>query len=132
MSNSVEKLAIIASLAEGQKCSLNHGPGVEPPEAINVISLPIGQKINEVESRQDYEFSIYVCQECVEELANQNSDWVLMFCLSCTENHWVCKSLSKLPYEYKNQATGKDHKIIWFQGCPKCSGKFGGVYFQDV
>ena len=44
------------------------------------------------------------------------------YCLDCGESRWGLRCLARNKYR---------HKILWLKGCPECSGKFGGLYFND-
>jgi hypothetical protein len=110
-------LALLAGLAE-EHCGLNHGPGVDTSAipASDYIALPMGNA--ETIKR---EMVIPVCAECAQALLGE--EWTLIYCLECNQSQWICRARAKLHYR---------HHILWQKGCPKCTGKFGGLYFNDM
>ena len=109
-----KKMALLADL-EGVRCSLNHGPGIEPPEAVNYIIQYLGE-----ENACKSEVALSICKECCDAL--QGDEWTLLFCLECSESQWVCRELARKHYR---------HHIIWSKGCPKCGNEFKGLYFTE-
>jgi len=57
---------------------------------------------------------IPICIECMYYLYNE-PDWVLLYCLNCTESHWTNKKHSTKKHLYL-----KNEKIKWLNNCPKC------------
>ncbi len=97
-----------------------HGSGMKKPPAVNYIVIPIGYKKNEVRNISVRELVIPICGDCLSAL--QEEEWTLFYCLECGESRWVLRCLAKNKYR---------HKILWLNGCPECTGKFGGLYFND-
>lgn len=118
----VELLSAAADIGESN-CSLEHGPGTKASDypAVNAMVIPIGRRINEVESEEVRKLSIPICQECVEGL--QSDAWVLVYCLNCNENHWIFRAHARNKY-----APGCHTMLL--QGCQNCTKKFGGIWFD--
>lgn len=120
-----EKFVLLAEL-EDSHCELNHGPEDDPTEhpAVDYITIPLG----DIEKREvQNELVIPVCVECLQAL--QGDEWTLLYCFDCASSAWVNQEYAKLKYE--NMITKAHYHIIMLRGCPKCSGKFGGLYFLD-
>jgi len=110
--DAITKLVELANLTEITPCCLNHGPGIQKPQACNYIVQPIGYSKNNREKVATDELSIPICQECVDSLCgNTEDEWTLVFCLDCSSNHWVSHKFAKNKYQ---------HRIIWVKGCPEC------------
>lgn len=117
--NAIDRLALLAEL-KGSCCELNHGPNAEPHQAIDYIVLPFGYHEQNVTDVSVHEMVIPVCDECVSGL--RDDDWTLLYCFECNSSQWIFRPLAKNNYR---------HHILWLRGCPKCSKKFGGLYFND-
>lgn len=122
MMDHIAKLALMAELAESH-CELNHGPGTrgEDYPATDYIILPLGHRINDCLEKLEREYVVPVCSECA--LALTRNDWTLLYCLECSNSRWVRRKFAKNSYR---------HHILWLQGCPDCSNKLGGLYFNDM
>lgn len=125
--NEIDKIGLKAELFE-EVCGLNHGPVSNKPKAVDWLVLPLGQKQSEVVATQTEELVIPICAECAEEFNKLESEWVLLYCLDCNESQWVLRELSRL--SWINKATMQLHKVLWLRGCPRCTNKFGGVWFS--
>jgi hypothetical protein len=120
--NAIDRLELLANL-KNEHCELNHGPNTdhEKRPAIDYIVQLIGHDAGggiEVASR---EMVIPICADCSEAL--QGNEWTLLYCLECCGNQWVNREYAKNRYR---------HSILWLRGCPKCTGKFGGLYFTEA
>jgi ssDNA-binding Zn-finger/Zn-ribbon topoisomerase 1 len=113
----ITKTGLLASLKDEQ-CGLKHFEGTKNFPATDYLTIPLSEKI----------LTIPICQECASELAQEKSEWVLLYCLNCCESQWVVKEIAKL--SYLNKKTGNDHRILWLDGCPKC-GDFKAIFFFD-
>ncbi len=119
--NECDKLVLLAEL-EGEHCHLNHGSGINTLSipALDYIVLPIGKYQDEVVSIQKREMVIPICIECADALLGD--EWTLLYCFECGANRWVYREWAKNAYR---------HHVLWLRGCPDCTGKFGGLYFND-
>lgn len=118
----IEKLVLLSELSNSEYCQLNHGPNTIEKDyiAVDYLICPIGYKESENIQVVVKELTIPICQECVDGLNNDN--WVLIYCLSCLNSQWIYKLLAKMKYPTN---------IVWLNGCPKCTKKFNGIYFND-
>lgn len=106
------------------RCALKHAPGEEVPPPVDYIVIPLGN----IETGETiHELTIPVCEECAEALYSK--EWVLILCLRCSANQWICRELAQLKYFHKT--SGKLYKMIGLYGCPECNNEFGGLYFLD-
>ena len=87
-------------------CDLNHGPGVEKPQAVDYITQPLGD---------GGQLRIPVCEECRDALHSGGDRWVLLYCLNCLSSQWIDKRYSQRLYHYE----GVDG-VKWMRECPKC------------
>ncbi len=115
-----ELIATAADIGESN-CSLNHGPGTKASDypAVNALVIPIGRRINEVESEEVRKLTVPVCAECAESLSDDA--WTLILCVECSASQWIHRASAKMGYR---------HHLILLKGCPGCGGKFEGIYFQ--
>lgn len=120
MIDEIDALGLQADLAHSH-CQLNHGPrDLEPHAAVDYLVLPIGTKDSTGKISNQSELVIPICQDCLEGLRDEA--WTLLYCLDCNESQWVLRELSRIRYR---------HNVLWLRGCPKCGGKFSGLYFSD-
>ena len=114
-----------------EKCHLNHGIGIEPPDATNYLcqkigdlSAPIYDSIdpallaipelsNGVDDIEDV-LRIPICEECAAGLYDE--DWLLFYCLKCNSSQWLIKSKAKKLYPHWES-------IRFLAGCPICTIK---------
>ena len=117
----IDRLQLLAQLSE-EFCELNHGPDTRREDfpATNYLAVPIGYKEDGIREVAVRELVVPVCLECAEAL--HGNEWTLLYCLECSNSHWVYRSLAKNRYR---------HHILWLKGCPDCSYEFGGLYFND-
>ena len=117
-----ERLILLAEL-EHEHCHLYHGPGVdcECIRAVNYIILPIGYKKDKTNEIAKRELVIPICGECADALLGD--EWTLLYCFESAQSRWVYRAWAKNRYR---------HHILWLRGCPDCSNKFGGLYFNDL
>jgi hypothetical protein len=116
-----ETLAAIAELGEAH-CELNHGlKNTEKFDAVEVLIIPMGRQVGEIEYEETHKFYIPICKECAEALTSD--EWTLIYCLECTASQWIHRPSARLNYR---------HHILWVKGCIKCTNQFGGLYFADV
>lgn len=104
-----EVIQTLAQLAEGCDCELSHGPYVKQP-AISAIMVRMEDKAG-VDAPST--FIIPVCQLCLDDLCNEESPWILLFCLNCCNNSWLDRRTTKL------KITGNPRRIFT-GGCKKC------------
>jgi len=90
---------------ENSTCALRHPDG-ETPQAINVITIPMGYGSNKT-----HVFQIPVCAECMDFLRSKN--WVVYYCIACNESRWRYKPAAKLRYCKKT--------ICLMDSCPICN-----------
>jgi hypothetical protein len=117
-----DRFALLAEL-EHEICGLNHGPQEKGliHQAHDYLVLPVGLQAQQPEGEEkDKELLIPVCLECLAALSGE--EWTLLYCFDCGESRWVWREIAKNSYR---------HHILWLQGCPECSDKFGGLYFSD-
>lgn len=120
MIDDIDAIGLQADLTHSH-CQLNHGArDPKPHPAVDYLVLPIGKIQKDGKSSNHSELVIPICQECLEALNDEA--WTLLYCLDCNESQWILRELAKMKYR---------HNIIWLRGCPKCGGKFGGIYFND-
>lgn len=117
--DAVGKLALLADLSEST-CELRHYKE-NPPKACDYVVVPLGYKESENVEVREKELVIPVCQECAETL--QGEEWTLLYCFECNSSRWISRELAKNSYR---------HHVLWLRGCPDCSNKFGGLYFNDL
>lgn len=116
-----DRLILLAEL-EHEVCGLNHGRekrGVIH-KACDYLVLPFGLKTKNKKKAEEKELVIPVCPECIESL--RGDEWTLLYCFDCGESRWVFRETAKNSYR---------HHILWLLGCPECTQKFGGLYFND-
>jgi hypothetical protein len=116
-----EEIAIIADL-ENSYCQLRHE---SKHKAVDVIIVPFGYKENEDVYKQEGEFVIPICEECIEKLY---SHFTLIYCLACNSSMFINHNNSKL--DYTNKRTGNKHRLIWLNSCPDCDGEFKNIWFD--
>ena len=93
-----------------ESCDLNHGLGVEKPQAVDYITQTLGD---------GGQLRIPICAECADALmCTEEERWVLLYCLSCLSSQWIDKSVSRRLYHYE-----KGERIKWMRECPKCDGE---------
>jgi len=119
--NGFDKLHLLAGLGESN-CALNHGPETDGKrfKAVNYIVLQIGRMKNDAQETAASELTIPICHDCSQALAT--NEWTLLYCFECGNNRWVNRKLAKNNYR---------HHILWLKGCPDCTNKFNGLYFND-
>lgn len=120
--NEIDRLALLAELT-GEHCGLNHGPETRPEEhpACNYLVVPFGYQKSSLEDVAVREMVIPVCHECA--VALSRDEWTLLYCFECSNSRWVHRELARNNYR---------HHILWLRGCPDCTKKFGGLYFDEV
>jgi len=120
--DALTKLGLLADL-EQEHCHLNHGPGADPRahRAANYLVVPVGFRRDDGGEQAARTLVIPVCAECAGAL--QGEEWTLLFCLECLGSQWIYRPLAKNRYR---------HHILWLRGCPKCTNRFGGLYFNDL
>jgi len=94
----------------GLVCHLNHGPGVEPPPAVNYLCQYIG-RTDDPDVLPDL-YRIPICEECTAALYDE--DWLLFYCLTCNSSQWLLKSKARKLYP-------KWESIRFLHTCPMCS-----------
>jgi hypothetical protein len=114
-----------------EKCHLNHGPGVEPPDAVNYLCQRLDNlnepgydsmdpsllAIPEFKKNLDdlgESLRIPICSECEEALYDEH--WLLFYCLKCNSSQWLIKSRAKKLYPHWES-------IRFLAGCPICTNK---------
>ncbi len=119
--NAIDRLGLLAEL-DHACCELNHGVGTkcEDYPAADFIVLPFGHPEDMVTAVASRELVIPVCAECLQALMGE--EWTLLYCFECGASQWVYRPLAKNRYR---------HHIMWLRGCPDCTNKFGGLYFND-
>jgi hypothetical protein len=102
-------------------CQLNHGPFAREEEhpAVDYLVCPIGFKKGESEEEKE-KLVIPICRCCRNGLHDQ--EWTLLYCLNCLASKWILRPIARLKY---------NHNLIWLGSCPRCSKKFGGIYFNE-
>lgn len=122
----VEKVGLRALLS-AEVCGLNHGPERATQPATDWLVVPLGltNELNVSEVHQ--ELTIPVCNECLNELMKNESEWVLLYCLDCCSSQWVARSLSRL--SWVNKQTLQLHKVLWLRGCPCCTNKLTSISY---
>ena len=120
--NDAEKLIAKFDLIDNH-CYLNHGPDIDTSEIESVEQLvcPIGYNESDIVTVVKRELIIPICEECANALCE--NEWLLIYCIECNNNHWINREYASNKYH------PSDH-IIWLKGCPECTKKFGGIYFQ--
>ncbi len=108
----IDLLALKSELV-GTKCELDHGKGIEPGDATDYLTVPMGTKTGVVETQTDT-LTIPICTECAEALCGD--EWILIYCLCCGASHWVARKYARRSYP-------TDCHIVWKDNeCPKCWG----------
>lgn len=97
-----EKKILELELSLDTPCELKHR---EFSRAVNYISQQIGY-----DGHPQYTINIPICEDCLNGL--KSPEWILIYCLKCTENQWVYKPLGRLEYYGKH--------ILWTSCCPSC------------
>lgn len=120
--DTINEVQLLAEL-ENECCGLNHGPGVDSKKipASDYLVVPVGYVEGNGQETTVRELVIPVCQECAQAL--QEDEWTLLYCLECNSSRWVCRQFAKNAYR---------HHVLWLCGCPDCTNKFGGLYFNDL
>ena len=118
----IDKIQLLADLEEAH-CELNHGPNTNPEDfpASDYITIPFGYEENSIKTVTVRDLVIPVCADCIEALIH--NEWTLLYCFECSQSRWVYRKLGKNNYR---------HHVLWLRGCPDCTNKFGGLYFNDV
>ena len=119
--DTIDTVRLLVEL-EGEHCGLNHGPKDRAANypASDYIVIPFGDT-RKVEPAPDRELVVPVCQECAQALIGE--EWSLLYCFECNSSRWVCRARARNAYR---------HHVLWLRGCPDCTNKFGGLYFNDV
>lgn len=120
--NTIDRVALLAEL-DGALCELNHKndpSGV--PRAIDFLVVPIGDSEGVVVR----ELTIPICAACARTLADEASDWTLLYCLDCCASQWIARSLARLDYVTN---AGLTTRVLWLKGCPSCGGRLKGLWF---
>lgn len=119
--DTIDTVRLLAEL-EGEHCGLGHGSKTMPNDypASDYIVIPFGDASKEVHT-PDRDLVVPVCLECAQALVGD--EWTLLYCFECNASRWVYRSLAKNQYR---------HHILWLKGCPDCTNKFGGLYFNDA
>jgi len=101
-----------------QTCELEHHDK-EPHQAVEWLVCPIG--LTKTQTNPEHEqLAIPICQPCADGLTDSN--WALLYCINCNNSQWIYKPHARLHYS---------QQIHWLKGCPKCTNKFEGLYFND-
>jgi hypothetical protein len=90
----------VEALLDGTNCALEH-------ENEHTAVDCIYQKFTH------FDIIVPVCEKCMERLTMD--DWILLFCVECTESKWIYKPESKHKDSYQ---TGEH--VRWMPACPKC------------
>lgn len=119
--DTIDSVRLLVEL-EGEHCGLNHGPKTRPEDylASDYIVIPFGDTQKEIHIA-DRNLVVPVCLDCAQALTG--NEWTLFYCFECNTSHWVNRNLAKNNYR---------HHILWLKGCPDCTNKFGGLYFNDA
>ncbi|MFZ5760550.1 MAG: hypothetical protein ACOY4H_00905 [Thermodesulfobacteriota bacterium] len=119
--NEIDKIQLLADLSH-EHCELNHGPDTRREDfpASDYIIMPFGYSENGVTDVAVREMVVPVCFDCATALLGD--DWTLLYCFECCSSQWVYRKLAKNRYR---------HHVLWLRGCPRCTNKFGGLYFND-
>lgn len=119
--NPIDKLHLLAELP-GEFCELNHGPDTRREDfpAVDYLVMPFGYTESEAEEVSVRDLVVPVCRECAEALLGE--EWTLAYCFECCSSHWISRRHARLQYR---------HHVLWLRGCPHCTNKFGGLYFND-
>lgn len=119
--DTIDTIRLLVEL-EGEHCGLNHGPQTRAEDypASDYIVIPFGdtQQENPTSERN---LVVPVCLDCAQALLGE--EWTLLYCYECNTSHWLNRKLAKNNYR---------HHILWLKGCPDCTNKFGGLYFNDA
>jgi hypothetical protein len=101
---------------EGERCNLNHGKGVDTPEAIDYLCQYVGNTdieyvgITDIKVADDL-LRIPICKECITALYNER--YLLFYCLNCNSSQWLIKSQAKKLYPAWES-------IKFLSACPRC------------
>ena len=119
--DSIDTVRLLLELEE-EYCGLNHGPKTQREDypASDYIVIPFGDSSREVLT-PERELVVPVCSECAQSLLGE--EWTLLYCFECNASRWVNRLRAKNDYR---------HHVLWLRGCPDCSNKFGGLYFNDA
>ena len=119
--DTIDTVRLLVEL-EGEHCGLSHGPNTRTEDypASDYIVIPFGDTKKEIHVA-DRDLVVPVCLDCAQALIGE--EWTLLYCFECNTSHWVNRSLAKNKYR---------HHILWLKGCPDCTNKFGGLYFNDA
>lgn len=119
--DTIDTVRLLSEL-EGEHCGLNHGPHTkaEDYQACDYLVIPFGDAKAEIVT-PDRDLVVPVCHECA--LALTGEEWTLLYCFECNASRWVNRRMAKNDYR---------HHVLWLRGCPDCSNKFGGLYFNDA
>jgi len=118
----IYRLQLLSDLVENH-CELNHGPDTRPEDypACDYIVASFGYNENDIEEVAVRELVIPVCAACAKALLGD--EWTLLYCFECAGSRWVSRKYAKNHYR---------HHILWLRGCPDCTNKFGGLYFNEI
>lgn len=97
---------------EGQFCCLKHSPeAIELPAvpAIDYLCQNLGNNNNGEVTEQ---LRVPICEECLKGLYDTN--WALLYCVSCHNSQWVYKPRSKHNF---------NTDVVWLNECPHCIKK---------
>ena len=114
-----------------EKCHLNHGIGIEPPDAVNYLcqrldnmnepgydsldpSLLAIPEFNKNLDSLGETLRIPICEECAAALYDE--DWLLFYCLTCGSSQWLLKSKAKKLYPHWES-------IRFLVECPICTNR---------
>ena len=119
--DTIDTVRLLSEL-EGEHCGLNHGLKSKPEDypASDYIVIPFGDTRKEILT-PDRDLVVPVCMECAQALIAE--EWTLLYCFECNASRWVNRILAKNDYR---------HHVLWLRGCPDCTNKFGGLYFNDA
>ena len=119
--DTIDTVRLLSEL-EGEHCGLNHGPKSRAADypASDYIVIPFGDTGKEVLT-PNRDMVVPVCMECAQALITE--EWTLLYCFECNASRWVCRAMAKNYYR---------HHVLWLRGCPDCTNKFGGLYFNDA
>lgn len=94
---------------EGEFCALKHGPKsmelLQVP-AVDYLCQNLGNNFTKSVTEQ---LRVPICSDCKEGLAD--SDWVLLYCVTCHNSQWI----------YKPRSSHIFHtNVVWLNECPYC------------
>ncbi len=120
--NEIDKVRLLADL-QTEHCHLYHGPDTraENFSASDYIVMPFGYAQDSIKEVAEHELIIPVCHQCARALTQD--EWTLLYCFECNHSSWVYRRKAKNRYR---------HHILWLRGCPDCTNRLGGLYFNDL